>query len=88
MTQIIYLTRILSNYYFLLIFFILIITIIIFFLGPHLGHIEVSGLEVKLELQLPAYGTATATQDPSQVWDLHDSSWQHRVPNPLGEARD
>ena len=42
-----------------------------FFLGPHPGHMEVSRLEVKLELQLPAYTTATATQDPSCVWDLH-----------------
>ena len=31
-----------------------------FFLGPHLQHMEVPGLGVKLELQLPAYTTATA----------------------------
>jgi len=28
------------------------------FLGPHLQHMEVPGLGVKLELQLPAYTTA------------------------------
>ena len=30
------------------------------FLGPHPRHIEVPRLEVKSELQLPAYATATA----------------------------
>ena len=34
------------------------------FLGPHLQHMEVPRLEAELELQLPAYATATATQDP------------------------
>jgi len=36
----------------------------IFFLGLHLWHMEVPRLGVKLELQLPAYTTATATLDP------------------------
>ena len=27
-------------------------------------------------------------RDPSQVFDLHHSSRQHRIPNPLSEARD
>ena len=31
------------------------------FLGPHLQHMEVPRLGVELELQLPAYTTATAT---------------------------
>ena len=44
-----------------------------FFLGPHLRHMEVPRLEVQLELQLPAYTTATATQDPSHVCNLHHS---------------
>ena len=34
------------------------------FLGPHPRHMELPRLGVKSELQLPAYGTATATQDP------------------------
>ena len=34
-----------------------------FFLGPHLKHMEVPRLEVKLELQLPTYTTATTTRD-------------------------
>ena len=37
-----------------------------FFLGPHLWHMEVPRLGVKSKLHLPAYATATATQDPSE----------------------
>ena len=49
---------------------------------------EVPRLGVELELQLPAYTTATATPDPSHVYDLHHSSWQHQNLNPLSKARD
>ena len=49
---------------------------------------KVPGLGVKLELQLPAYATATAVPDLSCVCDLHHSSWQRRILNPLSEARD
>ena len=35
-----------------------------FFLGPHLQHMEVLGLGVELERQLPSYTTATAILDP------------------------
>ena len=59
----------------------------LFFGGPHLQHMEVPRLGVKSELQLPAYTTATATWDPSCVWDLHGSSRQHQF-TPLSEARD
>ena len=45
-------------------------------------------LGVKLELQLPAMASATAMRDPSHVSDLHHSSWQHQILNPLSEARD
>ena len=34
------------------------------FFGPHLWHMEVPRPGVEFELQLPAYTTATATQDP------------------------
>ena len=37
---------------------------------------------------MPAYSTATAMQDPSYVCDLHYSSGQCWILNPLGEARD
>ena len=49
---------------------------------------EVPRLGVELELQLPAYVTATAMQDLIHVCDLHHSSWQHRILDPLSEARD
>ena len=45
-------------------------------------------LGVKSELQPPAYTIATATQDPSLVCNLHHSSWQRRILNPLSKARD
>ena len=49
---------------------------------------EVPRLGVKLELQLPAYTTATAMWDLSYVCDLHHSSWTRWIPDPLSKARD
>lgn len=49
---------------------------------------EIPRLETESELQLPAYTTAIATWDPSDIWDLHHSSWQRPILNPLSEARD
>ena len=37
---------------------------------------------------LPVYTTATATQNPSRICNLHHSSWQCWILNPLSEARD
>ena len=48
---------------------------------------EVPELGVKSELQLPAYTMARATLDPSHIFDLHHSSWQRQILNPLGETR-
>ena len=58
------------------------------FLGPYLGHMEVPRLGVKLELQLLACTTATATRGPSRVCNLHHSSRQRWIPDPLSEASD
>ena len=58
-----------------------------FFLGPHLWHMEVSSLGVESELQLLAYITATAMPDSSHVCDLHHSSQQHWILNPMFGAR-
>ena len=59
------------------------------FSGPHPQHMEVPRLGVELELQLPAYTTtAIAVLDLSCVCGLYHSSWQHRILNPLSEARD
>ena len=57
-------------------------------LGPHPQHMEVTRLGVKLELQLQAYTTVTATPDPSCVYDIHRSSLQSQILNPLSRARD
>ena len=58
------------------------------FLGPYPWHIEIPRLGVRLELQVPAYTTATATPDLSCICGLHWSSQQSRTLNPLSEARD
>ena len=49
---------------------------------------EVPRLGVEWELQLPAYTRATATPDPSCIYDLRHSSGQQGILNPLSEARD
>ena len=58
------------------------------FLGLHSQHMEVPRLAVKLELQqLLAYTAATATPGLSCICDLHCSSWQCQILNPLSRAR-
>ena len=64
------------------------VTIFFFFLQLQLWHKDVPGLGVKLELQLPAYTTATAPLDPSHICDLHCSWQQCLILNRLSEARD
>ena len=49
---------------------------------------EVPRLGVKLELQLPAFTTATATLDLSHTFDLLHSLQQCQILNPISEARD
>ena len=49
---------------------------------------EVPRSMVEVELQLPAYTTATAMPDPSYICNLPHSSQQYRILNPLSEARD
>ena len=51
-------------------------------------HMEVPGLGVKLELEPLAYTTATATQNLSHICNLHHSSRQSWILNPLSEATD
>ena len=60
----------------------------IYILEPYLGHMEVPRLGVTSELQLPTYATATETRNRSQVCNLHHSSQQHQIFNPLCKARD
>ena len=52
----------------------------------HLWHMAVPRPGVESELQLSAY--TTATPDPSRICNLHHSLHQHRILNPLSEARD
>ena len=61
---------------------------VIVFLGPRPQHMKVPRLGVKSELQLPAYAIATATPDPSCICNLHHSSQQPQILNPLSKARD
>ena len=56
------------------------------FSGLHSRLIEVPGLGVESELQLPDYTTATAMPDLSLIFDLHHSSWPCWILNPLREA--
>ena len=58
------------------------------FQGRFGRHMEVPRLGVQLELQSPAHARATETQDPSHVCNLHHSSRQRRILNPLSKARD
>ena len=45
-------------------------------------------LELELELELLAYTSATGTRDLSHIFDLHHSSPQCQILNPLSEAKD
>ena len=56
--------------------------------GLHPRYMEVPRLRVKSELQLPAYTTAIAMQNPSLICDLHHKSQQCQIPNPLCKGRD
>ena len=72
---------------FFLSFFLSFFLFFFVFLGPNPWHTEVPRLGVQSELQLPAYITATAMPEPSCICDLHHSSRQHWILNPLSEAR-
>ena len=49
---------------------------------------EVPRLGVELELQVPAYTTPTAKEDPSRILDLYHSSWKRWILNSPSEASD
>ena len=57
------------------------------FLGLRPWHMEVPRLGVESKLQVPANTTATAMRDLSCVCDLHHSSQQCWILNPLSKAR-
>ena len=82
----------LAPLYFFLLFKLLLLSLLLLllfcFLGLHLWHMAVPRLGVELELWPLAYTTATATSDLSSICDLHHSSQQCWILNPLSEARD
>ena len=75
-------------YIFIFFYFFLFFSFIFCFLRLFLQYMEVPRLGVKLELQLLAYTTTTAMQDLSCICELHHSSGQHQIPDPLSKARD
>ena len=69
-------------------FFLFFVFLFFCFLGLHPWHMEVPRLGVELELLLLlAYTTAMATRNPHCFCDLHDSSKQCLILNPMGEAK-
>ena len=58
------------------------------FLGSNPRHMEVPRLQGKSEPRLAVYATAIATRDQSCICDLHHSSGQHWIPNPVSKAWD
>ena len=59
-----------------------------FFTATHAASGISQAPSVKLDLQLPAYATATAKWDPSRVCKLHHGLQQHQILNPLSDVRD
>ena len=73
---------VLSKFFF--IFFFLFFSFVL--LGPNPQHMKVLSLGVKS--RLPAYDTATAMWYLSHICDLHHSSGQCPILNPLSKGRD
>ena len=69
-------------------FFVCLFVCLFAVLGLHPHHMEVPRLGVESELQLPVYATATAMPALSCIFDLHHSSWQRQILNPLNKDRD
>ena len=71
-----------------LLYFMYLHLLLFVFLGPHPRHMEVLRVGAEMEPWPLSYTTATATQDPSCIFDLHHSSQQRWILNPLSEVRD
>ena len=69
-------------------FIYLFIYLLTYLLRQHPWHMEVPRLGVELDPQLSAYTTATVMPDLSCVCDLHYTSLQCWILNPLSKARD
>ena len=75
-----------NTFFFLFFFFFCLLSFVFLGLGP--WHMKVPRVGVELELQTLAYTTATAAPDLSCLCNLHHSSQQCWILNPLSEARD
>ena len=70
-------------------FYFLLLPFFFFFFRAALAAYEGSQARGLIKIVAkPADTTATTTPDPSHVCDLHRSSQQHQILNPLREARD
>ena len=63
-------------------------TVFFFFLGPHPWHVEVPRIAVNRAVAAGLHHSRIATLDRSHGCDLHHSSWQCWILDPLSEARD
>ena len=63
-----------------------VITVLFFFIQLHSRRMELSRLGGPSERQLPTYTPATATRDLSRICNLHHSSRQRRILNPLSKG--
>ena len=55
--------------------------------GLYLHHMEVPRLGVESELKLLGYTIAAVRWDPSRIFDVHFSSWQRQIFNPLSRGQ-
>ena len=77
-----------SNVTFYLFYFYFYFIYFFVFLGPYLWPMEVPRLGTEQELQLLAYTIATVMPELSHICDLHHSSQQCWILNPLSKSRD
>ena len=75
------------NYVFVYVYLYIVICGLFFFFSFPFWPLEVLRLGFESELRQLAHATAIVTWDPSCVCDLHHSMWQHRILDPLSEAR-
>ena len=71
-------------------FFFLILLYIYIFVFSGATHAAYGGSQARglIGAVPPAFARATATQDLSRICDLHHSSWERWILNPLNEAWD
>ena len=73
----------------LLVMFVL-FCFVLFFVFSRAAPMAHGGSQARGRIRAVAAGLhhGLRTSDPSHIWDLHHSSWQHQTLNPLSEARD